>query len=139
MSVLTEVTPAAIYQMPTGLTITTRVSAADTGGIYCLAEIVTPRFAGPMPHHHHHAETFVVLEGEFEFQVGAACIGAGPGATITVPPNVSHAFRNLSPHTGRLLLLSMSGAIEDAWKAAHQHPLDLDLVLTARRYGIEFD
>jgi quercetin dioxygenase-like cupin family protein len=51
-------------------------------------------FEGVDPHTHaDHSDSFYVLEGEVEFFFGGEWRRAGPGAYVSIPPNVEHGFR----------------------------------------------
>jgi quercetin dioxygenase-like cupin family protein len=51
-------------------------------------------FAGVDPHTHpDHTDSFYVLEGEVEFFLRGEWHRVGPGAYVSVPPDVEHGFR----------------------------------------------
>lgn len=51
-------------------------------------------FEGVDPHTHaDHTDSFYVLEGAVEFFFGGEWRRAGPGAYVSIPPNVEHGFR----------------------------------------------
>ena len=55
-----------------------------------------PDFEGVDPHtHEDHVDSFYVLEGEVEFQVGEELVRAGPGSFVAAPRGVTHGFRNV--------------------------------------------
>jgi quercetin dioxygenase-like cupin family protein len=43
--------------------------------------------------HPDHSDSFYVLDGEVEFFCGGEWRRAGPGAYVSIPPNVEHGFR----------------------------------------------
>jgi mannose-6-phosphate isomerase-like protein (cupin superfamily) len=49
---------------------------------------------GPRLHQHPYAETFIVLEGQATFTVGAATVQAGPGQVLVAAANTPHKFIN---------------------------------------------
>jgi quercetin dioxygenase-like cupin family protein len=54
--------------------------------------------AGAGPHfHRHHLDSFYVLEGELALRVQGDEHVLGPGACVSVPAGVVHAFRSTSP------------------------------------------
>jgi quercetin dioxygenase-like cupin family protein len=59
--------------------------------------IVEVRSAGggapPLHFHERHTESFYVLDGELEVEVGGDELVAGPGSWVQVPPGVAHTFR----------------------------------------------
>jgi quercetin dioxygenase-like cupin family protein len=51
-------------------------------------------FEGVDPHiHDDHTDSFYVLEGEIDFYLAGEWRRAGPGAFVSVPPNIEHGFR----------------------------------------------
>jgi mannose-6-phosphate isomerase-like protein (cupin superfamily) len=67
---------------------------------------VGPEYDGAGPHFHkEHADSFYVLEGEIEFQVGGETVRAPAGTSVVVPPGVVHAFTN--PGLGRARFLNI--------------------------------
>ena len=63
-----------------------------------------PDYKGAGPHFHkRHSDSFYVLEGELEFAVGDKIHRAGPGAFVSVPPGIVHAFTNPGPGPVRFL------------------------------------
>jgi quercetin dioxygenase-like cupin family protein len=63
-----------------------------------------PGFRGPEPHQHDdHVDSFYVLDGEIDFQVGAETTRAGPGWFAAIPPGITHTFVNPGPSGARLL------------------------------------
>ena len=67
---------------------------------------VGPGYEGPGPHFHkQHVDSFYVLEGELEFQIGDETVRAGPGTLVSAPPGAVHAFTN--PGSGRARFLNI--------------------------------
>ena len=63
-----------------------------------------PDFEGVDPHaHDDFVDSFYVLAGEAEFQVGDDVFRAGPGSFVAAPPGVTHAFRTASESELRML------------------------------------
>jgi quercetin dioxygenase-like cupin family protein len=62
---------------------------------------------GPVPPMHSHdlgVETFLVLEGEIEFNVEDESVVCRPGQLISVPPRTRHAVRAVGDRTGAIYL-----------------------------------
>src|SRR6058998_2450799 len=58
---------------------------------------------GAPPHiHRRELETFIVLEGEYEFQCGDRKFKATKGAIVVLPREVPHAFKNTGNTKARL-------------------------------------
>jgi mannose-6-phosphate isomerase-like protein (cupin superfamily) len=71
----------------------------------CLVEFeLEPGFDGPDPHaHDDHIDSFYVLEGEPEFQVGDEKLRLGPGSFVAAPIALVHTFSNPGPNRARLI------------------------------------
>lgn len=94
--------------------MTFKASSADTDGQFVVCETVLPPGAAVEPHQHPEAEWFYVLSGEFAFWVGDAAEGGepivcGPGAFVSVPPHVRHAYEHRGATAGRILGMMMPG------------------------------
>lgn len=62
------------------------------------------------PHlHRAQSDSFYVLEGELEFQVGGRIVRAAAGSYVLSPPGVVHGFRNASNRPARILNLHAPG------------------------------
>lgn len=73
-----------------------KVRATQTEGHYSLFEgRNTPGGGVPLHFHTLDEETFYVLEGTYEFQLGGETIRARPGECLHVPRPMPHAFRNV--------------------------------------------
>ena len=81
------------------------LSGADTGGRYCLIDMLVPPGGGPPPHRHDFEEMFSVLEGEIELTFRGQAHRAGAGATVNIPANAPHQFKNLSDKPAHLLCM----------------------------------
>lgn len=94
-----------------GDVVTFKITAAESDNAYFLTEIVSVPGGGPaFLHTHVPQETFWILEGEYEVygqdEHGEKyAIEATTGATVHVPGNVPHGFRNVGDTTGRLLAI----------------------------------
>jgi quercetin dioxygenase-like cupin family protein len=86
-----------------GDTYTILVSGEESGGRYCLIDMYVPAGSGPPPHRHDFDESFTILEGEVEFTVRGQPYLVTTGATVTVPSNAHHSFRNVSGKAVRML------------------------------------
>lgn len=88
-----------------GDTYTILVSSKDTSGRYCLIDMLVPDGGGPAPHRHDFEEMFTILEGEIEVTFRGQKIRAGTSATVNIPANAPHGFKNVSGKQARLLCL----------------------------------
>lgn len=79
-----------------------KLEALDTLGKFSLYQADFKPGAGPRLHvHEHQDECFIILEGEFDFFVDGKRFRAKPGATVFIPMNTPHYFRNVGNNIGR--------------------------------------
>lgn len=105
------------------------------------------------PFHKHAAETFYVLEGDFEFYAGQPdgsikTIQASAGDFINIPAGVPHAPKNVGSTTGRLLTITgadwFQNFLLEASTPAESEASEFGvpslekLAPIAAKYGIEF-
>jgi len=88
-----------------GGTYTILVSGDETAGRYCLIDMFVPPGGGPPPHRHDFEEMFTILEGEIKLTFRGQTQVARAGATVNIPANAPHAFKNVSDQPARLLCL----------------------------------
>lgn len=93
-------------------TFTWKVTGADTNGQYAIAEVTDTEGGSAPVHSHPWEETFYILEGEMEVQVGEQTQILGAGAVIHIPANTIHAFRICSPTCRTLISLAPASAAE---------------------------
>jgi len=114
-----------------------------TGGAYSISEDVTPAGQGAPPHiHRRELETFIVLEGEYEFQCGDRKFKATKGAIVVLPREVPHAFKNTGNTIGKTLVVLVPGGMEKVFEdisAMPPGPPDIGKVnAITTKYGVEF-
>lgn len=92
---------------------------------------------------HRHAawqETFVVLEGRFDFQAAGERLSLGPGEVLVIPRGASHGFACTSPEPGRLLTISSPARVFEAFvadtSAANGDPT-IDVRTVFESHGLE--
>ena len=61
---------------------------------------------GPPPHNHPWDEAFYVLEGQVELIIEGEGTLLDQGSYVHIPANTSHAYRNVSPVTKLLAIVS---------------------------------
>jgi quercetin dioxygenase-like cupin family protein len=88
-----------------GGTYTILVSGEDTAGKYCLIDMFVPPAGGPPPHRHDFEEMFSVLEGAIDFTFRGETATVSAGATINIPANAPHSFKNNSREPARILCM----------------------------------
>ena len=88
-----------------GDTYTILVSGKDTQGRYCLIDMLVPDGSGPPPHRHDFEEMFSLLEGELEFTFRGETQTVKAPATVNIPANAPHQFKNASGATVHMLCM----------------------------------
>jgi quercetin dioxygenase-like cupin family protein len=106
-----------------GGTYTILVSGEQTGGRYCLIDMLVPPGGGPPPHRHDFEEMFTSLDGAIELNFRGEAHQASAGATVNIPANAPHSFRNTSDKPARLLCMC-TPAGQDEFFLAVGDPVD---------------
>jgi mannose-6-phosphate isomerase-like protein (cupin superfamily) len=126
-----------------GASYTVKVSGAETRGSYSLVETVAPAQSAVPPHiHRKEQETFYILEGTMEMQCDGKTFVATKGATVMLPQNVPHSYRNPGDVPAKFLVLLEPSGFEGFFEEAGQLPADQppDLAKIAaigKKYGLE--
>lgn len=88
-----------------------KLSSTNTNGELCFVEdTLKPGFYLARHHHKIMTEVFYILEGEVELIFDDETITAGPGDTVTVPPNVWHAAK--CEKGGKMLTIFKNGRFD---------------------------
>lgn len=100
-----------------GSLITFQVRSAETDGAYAVLEtVVPPGRAKAQMHVHAAAETFQILDGEFEFHATregqTAVFRAAAGDMVHIPPNVPHGYRNVAKTSSSFQTVIAPGSME---------------------------
>lgn len=135
-----------------GSLITFQVRSAETDGAYAVFEtVVPPGRAKVMMHVHAAAETFQILDGEFEFHAvrdgQTTVFRAAAGDMVHMPPNVPHGYRNVAKEASSFQTVISPGSMEGYFlelgmPTAAEHPTkpglsDLKLLAeVGERYGV---
>ena len=124
-------------------TITIKISSEMTKGAYSISEDITPPGQGAPPHvHRRELETFIVLEGEYEFQCGERKFKATKGGMVVLPIVIPHAFKNMGNTTGKTLVVLVPGGMEKVWEEISvmpPGPPDIGKInAITMKYGVEF-
>jgi len=128
------------YQLgPT--TLAFKPSEAEVDGAYSMIELMEPPGASVALHRHPSwQETFVVLEGRFDFVVEGARHALGPGEILVVPRGAAHGFTCTSPEAGRLLVISTPSRVFERFVAevdAANRDASTDVHAVFARHGLE--
>ena len=128
------------YQLR-GLTLFFKRSENEDEGAYSLFELLEPPGMSIDLHRHPaFQETFVVLEGRFDFEADGERYSLGPGETLVIPRGASHGYTCTSPESGRLLTISTPARLFEAFiadiSAANLEP-SADIGTVFARHGVE--
>jgi quercetin dioxygenase-like cupin family protein len=98
-------------------TLIWKVTASDTDGHYAMFEMMDTSGGSAPVHSHPWEETFYILEGEIELQVGNRREKLSAGATGHVPANAVHAF-TVTSAIARVLVIISSATAEAFYREA---------------------
>ncbi len=87
-----------------GHSLAIKAAGKDTGGT-CMWMLVEngPREGVPFHKHLKEDESFYVIDGTFEIEVGDTSVTGGPGTYVYGPRNVPHRWTNMGNGRGRML------------------------------------
>ena len=114
------------------------VTGDDTKHTSMFDWTIPPRFSTGLHVHRIQEETFYVLEGECEWQVGDQRVRATSGTYLFVPPGVPHNIANVADKPARALMTVSPPGHEHYFEelaelVARQTPPDPKLVSDLRR------
>lgn len=93
-----------------------KISTEDSGGNYSLIEDnLTTEFHLPRHLHREHTETFYVVSGEVQFEVGGEKLVLSAGDTLLIPPSEPHEVWCLKP--AKMLTLYQPAGLEKLFEA----------------------
>jgi quercetin dioxygenase-like cupin family protein len=99
------------------------LTGEQTGGRYCLIDMLVPPGGGPPPHRHDFEEMFTILDGEIELTFRGEVLRASAGSTVNIPANAPHSFKNKSDKPARLLCMCTPAGQEEFFMAVGD-PID---------------
>jgi mannose-6-phosphate isomerase-like protein (cupin superfamily) len=119
-TILRAVEPRRLAEHPVPL----KLSAAETGHAFSLAEVRTPPGASvPVQIRHFEEMTFYVLDGDYDFQVRDETVALGAGDLVFVPRGTPHAYRNGRPRAARMLVLATPGGVHERFLTSIGKPV----------------
>lgn len=118
-----------------------KAAGEETDGAFSLLESREPPALSPPLHiHRDAAESFYVIEGEYEMFVDGKRYLCGPGSFVFIPAGVPHTFR-VGATPGRKLNLytpaAMVGYFDDLAAAAAAGVDDAEIAKIAARYDMD--
>ncbi len=129
------------------MTMTFKTTAAPDWNAYTVCEAIEPPESGAGYHRHPtYDETFIIVEGHYDFRLESKLLKLGPGDVVFVPRGAPHGFVSTGPEIGRQIIISSPGGIFDAM-IAEVTMLDTgnptrsasdEAMAIATRYGLEF-
>lgn len=93
------------------------ISGKDTEGRYCLIDMLVPDGSGPPLHRHDFEEMFSLLEGELQFAFRGKTRSVRAPATVNIPANAPHQFRNTSGKTVHMLCMCAPAGQDELFMA----------------------
>ena len=129
------------------MTMTFKTTAAPDWNAYTVCEAIEPPESGACYHRHPtYDETFIIVEGQYDFRLDGKLLKLIPGDVVFVPRGTPHSFVCTGSEVGRQIIISSPGGIFDAM-IAEVTMLDTgsptrkasdEAKAIATKYGIEF-
>ncbi len=129
------------------MTMTFKTTAAADWNAYTVCEAIEPPESGAGYHRHPtYDETFIIVEGHYDFRLDGKLLKLIPGDVVFVPRGTPHGFICTGPEVGRQIIISSPGGIFDAM-IAEVTMLDTgsptrkasdEAKAIATKYGLEF-
>ena len=126
-----------------GIEIVYRAVSEDTDGKYSLFEITVPPDQGPPPHVHTlEDESFYVLDGAFNMQIGEQSFTASRGWFGLGPRHIPHGFKAAGTSPAKMLMMVTPAGFEHFFDELAEltaiPPFDFDRVRALfERYGMQ--
>lgn len=136
-------TDKPVFSSPLGDTITWETGEEETGGAFSVHIRTAPPSAQSAPHvHPNTTEAFVVLEGEFEFEIDGVSQVARPGDYVRAPAGISHGWRVVGDDDARCIVIFTPSArrayfeeLDALTRKTNGSPDVRDVVSLSRKYG----
>lgn len=120
-----------------------RAVSEDTDGVYSLFEITVPPGQGPPPHvHSREDESWYVLDGVFDIQLGEQSFTATPGWFGLGPRDVPHGIKAAGASPAKMLMIVTPAGFErffdELAELTESPPYDFDRVRALfEKYGMQ--
>src|ERR1700712_3356529 len=100
-----------------GAVYTILVTGEQTDGRDCLIDSRIPDGGGPPPHRHDFEEMFTLLDGALDFTFRGVTTRIAAPATVNIPANAPHSFKNASGQTVHMLCMCTPAGQEEFFLA----------------------
>jgi quercetin dioxygenase-like cupin family protein len=118
-----------------------RTEGEGEGSYSMLESLEQPGASVDLHRHPSWQETFIVLEGRFDFVVANERRSLGQGEILIIPRGAPHGFTCTSPQPGRLLTISTPAGVFEAFvadiSAANAGGSEADARAVFARHGLE--
>ncbi len=120
-----------------------RAVSEDTDGVYSLFEMIIQPGEGPPMHvHGREDESFYVLDGAFDVQIGDQSFTATRGWFGLGQRDVPHSFKAVGPNPGKMLMIATPAGFERFFDELAEltavPPFDFDRVRALfEKYGMQ--
>ncbi|UOQ51750.1 cupin domain-containing protein [Hymenobacter cellulosivorans] len=120
-----------------------KLTGQDTNAQFALTEQVNKPGTGlPLHLHTQEDETFLVLEGQVEFVIGADSSIVEAGGLAYAPRGTAHSFRVVGDTPVRMLIHISPAGLENMFQELSQLPADppdvAQVAAICGRYGVSF-
>ncbi|HEY0501436.1 MAG TPA: cupin domain-containing protein [Kutzneria sp.] len=116
-----------------------KLAGADTGGLLAAFDLVFEPGEGPGEHvHSREHELWYVLDGEFDFLLGAELVHQSTGGLAFGPRGTPHTFQNVGTAPARLLVITAQAGLEDFFLEYDKRadgPYDMAALVAAAEVG----
>lgn len=118
------------------------ITSKSTNYTCCAGVQTSPPGGGPPPHkHEREEETFMVMEGEYEFFDGNDWSAFHEGELRWSPRGSYHGFRNCGTKAGKMMFITNGGGLDEYFEVISPLilPRDMDrLTEVSKYYGYVF-
>ena len=119
-------------------TYTEKVVGRDTNGAYTLMELTLSGEAPPRHIHDAHEESFYVLEGEVEFEMGGQSVRGKAGFFVLIPRGTVHTFWSVGTVPARLLKVISPPGFERFFEEIDGETDLARIAAASSKYSVEF-
>jgi quercetin dioxygenase-like cupin family protein len=101
------------------------ITGQDSAGTISMFEFTIAPKQGPPRHvHHREDETYYILTGEFQFEVGGTKYSLLPGSTIYAPRDIPHCWANVAAADSKMIMACTPGGFEGFFEESANAMMD---------------